>query len=500
MTDSGYIKGIVSIISKYRRAELGKKLDEAHVQKWIAQFEPKERTIVLQETFRILQSSYFKEELMHTYLDEIVDQIAKDRNINDIVFTAIQEKGSSQALIYNYIKTKGQFTFQSENFTDSSKLYVYIDDALFSGRRTRDDIRKLIGLLPSGAHLKVYYIIAYSDGFNYWKDTLSSEARCKEISIDFSCQKLYKNNRKSNLGSYQFFWPDKSCQRDNDISCYENKLQSTRKCYYLYCYNEKNSGLCSSPEANKKLTYIFLKYGLRIVNAVKKTEFMPLGFGYPLSFGFGAFCASDWNIPNNCPLVLWWGDIEDPQSVAGSWYPLLPRRNNNELYNEICKYEEDLSLAGNIDALKTVYNLALDEQKKRPKLRDALVTIGDFLDANPNFEKNLITPLKRYMNALDMNAIKIIQTVMYIGRDYHIEDSIEQSCRVDECNDPTLLPQNKKFDLKVEDPEFLLSVWMKDLEWAKAWEAKEIEIAQICGKILVVPKYMRRAFEILGIN
>ena len=157
MTDQDCIKGIVTIISDYRRLETGKGLDEEHVQKWIEQFEPEERTLVLQETFRILQSSYFKEELMHTYLDEIVDQIAKDRDINDIIFTAIQERGSSQALIYNYIKTKRQFTFQSENFTDPSKLYVYIDDGLFSVRRTRDDIRKLIGLLPSGAHLKVYY-------------------------------------------------------------------------------------------------------------------------------------------------------------------------------------------------------------------------------------------------------------------------------------------------------------------------------------------------------
>lgn len=34
-----------------------------------------------------------------------------------------------------------------------------------------------------------------------------------------------------------------------------------------------------------------------------------MGYNLTPSFGFGSFCATDLNISNTCPIVLWWGNV-----------------------------------------------------------------------------------------------------------------------------------------------------------------------------------------------
>ena len=255
--------------------------------------------------------------------------------------------------------------------------------------------------------------------------------------------------------------------------------------------------MCSSAKTNKQLTAIFLKYGIRISNQIKKNQFMPLGFGYPLSFGFGAFRASDWNIPNNCPLVLWWGDIDNPQSIVGSWYPLLPRRNNKKLYQEVCQFEDDLSVVGNANILKNVYRLSIDEYKNQRKVAKDWTYIVEHFDIHEPYRTRQASALYQYMNCLDMNVIKIIQTVIYIGRDYRNENEIEECCENFEYEEAS---ENKSIKLKVDDPDLLLYAWIKDLIWAEGWKAKDVEIEQIYSKSLNLHIYLKRAFEILGIE
>ena len=62
MNDQSYIEGIATIIQNYRRTELTKPLDAAHVERWVGQFAPDERSTVLAETFHVLTRYYFKEE------------------------------------------------------------------------------------------------------------------------------------------------------------------------------------------------------------------------------------------------------------------------------------------------------------------------------------------------------------------------------------------------------------------------------------------------------
>ena len=52
----------------------------------------------------------------------------------------------------------------------------------------------------------------------------------------------------------------------------------------------------------------------------------PLGYNLTPSLGFGSFCATDLNISNTCPIVLWWGNVIEKGNELDCWYPLLPRR------------------------------------------------------------------------------------------------------------------------------------------------------------------------------
>ena len=259
------------------------------------------------------------------------------------------------------------------------------------------------------------------------------------------------------MSAAPFLWPDKSCRNVEIISEYERRLRDIGKCFFLYCNVPANQGVCASTDLNKRLTEIFLKYGIRIADKLKKIRFLPLGFGYPTSFGFGAFCVNDWNIPNNCPLVLWWGDIDNPQSMVGSWYPLFPRRDNKKLYQNICQYEEKNIgfLRANIDVLKTVYHLSMNNYSKHSTIDEWNDIITQFDIDKPRKMRDE-SNLYQYLKRLDMETIKLIQTVMYIGRDYTYEGDIEGYYSDYDDEKPI---QKKSISLKVDAPDSVFSTW-----------------------------------------
>ena len=58
-----------------------------------------------------------------------------------------------------------------------------------------------------------------------------------------------------------------------------------------------------------------------------------MGYNLTPSFGFGSFCATDLNISNTCPIVLWWGNVIEKGNELDCWYPLLPRRISDKDVN-----------------------------------------------------------------------------------------------------------------------------------------------------------------------
>jgi hypothetical protein len=86
--------------------------------------------------------------------------------------------------------------------------------------------------------------------------------------------------------------------------------------------------LFSTPTVRDVLEEQFLKAGVRIIQlaCTPNPHMRPLGFDMVESLGFGAVFVSCFNISNNCPLALWYGDPSQSSGPLSKWYPLFPRK------------------------------------------------------------------------------------------------------------------------------------------------------------------------------
>lgn len=131
-----------------------------------------------------------------------------------------------------------------------------------------------------------------------------------------------------------------------------------------------------------------------------------------------------------------------------------------------------------IDVFREVYNLAAIRRKDCDKNGPKSLSISD--DTEKRFEEylhpNKNTPrfkLEAYLSSLDFETIKVIQTIMYLGRDKDYKNIV--------------------------NPEERYKRERESLDQGKGWASKEIEIDQIVGKV-PLDKYLSDGFKILEIK
>lgn len=160
------------------------------------------------------------------------------------------------------------------------------------------------------------------------------------------------------------------------------------------------------------------------------------------------------------------------------------------------------------DVLITVHQLSVKTyneylEKFASRKGESAVSLMDLSDIESNgyFEWRHSCPLFAYLDSLDDDQVKVIQTVMYIGRDYKHPDpteaEIEEYCER-KAEDPYY--ETPERPLRVADPDRFLSEEVSLLWNAKRWTDKSIEINTIMEKLMMLPKYFSRALEILGIE
>ena len=507
MTDYQIACAISTIIGSYRKGELSKPLDYNHILKWVGQFDEEDRSVILEETLHVLTRQYYNREAIGESLDVILRKICTQvDSFDNVIFANPQEQGSSQKILYDIISEKLGLSFNSQcsDFTESSKLYVYIDDGLYTGGRTRTDLSALIKLLPQNSKLLVYYIFVYSNAYSFRKTQITRLANEKKIEVYFDYVRMFYNDRNQKAESIDFVWPTILAREDEEVLAYETKLKETQKANYLY-YNssayQHEKGMFSSYGAEEQVGYAFLKYGIKICNQLNTSTFRPLGLTTPPSFGFGSLVATDYNISNTAPLVMWWGSIEESDNgPVGCWYPLLPRRDNKKLYSYVATEEAAVSIHSCTPILKTVYRLAVEEYQnkyERSRERTGEYRVVDLmsLDLKSFAEERKQSELLSYLLSLNFENLKVVQTVMYIGRDYETMLQTE----FDEEYDEEEFSRNT-ISLPVPDPDFVLYEWLRDLGECKGWKSKRIEADQVYQKKLSLYKYLERAFRILGIE
>ncbi len=356
MSDS--ISRIAEIIKDYRSGELPISLDEAHVKKWIQQFDGKSQKTILDETALILEKWYFGKEDIDAFLCKVIDFLSDQAHVfapTLLSMTAfvlpLNRSGKSQAVILQRLKdiVAQKYKVVIKTATEYEiQRYVYIDDGLYTGRKARNEISSLIRTLPQGVNLDVFYLVAGTSGLKYSEKALLEEASQFDIRLNIYRFHLIHNNNHvqqeyeqdgSVLESYeksnQCLWPEQRMANGHKLieDYVSSKLQSkpNREKYLFRTHPWTNdSGVFSCVGNRNIVEREFLLKGIEIASRSNCEEkgIYPLGFNLWPSLGFGSFCATYLNISNTCPLVLWWGNLTEHGDLLDCWYPLLPRRVN----------------------------------------------------------------------------------------------------------------------------------------------------------------------------
>lgn len=337
---------IAEKIRNYRKNDLSVKMDEKHVDTWVTQFEENDRLVILQETNNILNHCYFDSNRIEAFFEDLWNTpdilgINQYKRIPEIQFLNIQTKGNSQKLLLDLLNSYYQKNKSINiNFSNHSNVtkYIYIDDCMYTGETIRHNLKEWLSnnTFNNKCELDIIFLAFYTGNYDYNLDYLQKIASDKGIKVNIYRQIEYNNIL--NDYPYDFLWP---CAVDGDtyVDQYievieEEKRQKScggigfRKAPNYY-YSE--SELFTS--SNNRMIYeqALMKAGSYIYSLPQSKSYRmrPMGFSSNISLGFDAFFVTCYNISNNCPLALWWGDSTAYTGHPFSkWYPLFPRKTN----------------------------------------------------------------------------------------------------------------------------------------------------------------------------
>ncbi len=349
---------LAKIIQNYREGELTHSLDASHIERWLSQFDEECQPIILNETLHVFKEWYFDQPRFVEYYNRIIGILSKKYSLDEIglinkaVFISTQRRGRSQCRMVEklseIVNSRYGCCIKTQiNTTD--KIYVYIDDALFTGSHARKDLIEVLCQLPSESDLNVFYLVGATSGLEYSKKEIEKTANERNINTFFyqrfpiETRKYFKVEHDAAgsatlcFAKQQHFWPLRNVLLESDVKEYfDSRIKGEyRKNKYIFRHGtwEKDSGIFTTSDNRSIIEREFLKKGIIIAKQCRDNGLYPLGYNCWPSLGFGSFCATFMNISNTCPLVLWWGNIEKKGDILDCWYPLLPRRVNGETYD-----------------------------------------------------------------------------------------------------------------------------------------------------------------------
>lgn len=328
------LSSIASTINDYRAGELPAPTPD-HVDRWVCQFDVAVRIPILAEMDHLLKYTYFSRQRVEHFLSSLVSNVdlaGADpckywRGAN---FLDIQKDGHSQKDMLSIFSDmlKKECGFPSAACSSKSGDFIYLDDAVFSGARVKNDLVPWIEkLAPDKAIVHVIAIAVYSGSEWAFRVPISNaiKAAGKGISIT-RWRAIELENQKASRDVSEVLWPA-VIPDYADVKAY---VESQDR--YGFVARTPGGGIAlpifSSEEGRQVLETHLLAAGVRIRGFCKdpKPMLRPLGFSR-FGLGFGSTIATYRNCPNSAPLAFWWGD---PKAGVGhpfsKWYPLLPRK------------------------------------------------------------------------------------------------------------------------------------------------------------------------------
>ena len=490
-----YEIGISSLIHDFREGELPITLDANHVDRWIHQFDEKDRSIILAETFHVLNNSYYKKDRITAFCKRVLKCLSNIASLAEYAFIANQSVGESQKRLLGIIRQIARTEYNTDIHTTDECDYtegmlVYVDDGLYTGRRIRQDLYDVINKTHNKV-IVVFLIAAYTNNLEYCKKKLSEIAEKSRVTIVWKIETCFENI-KCEKKHFDTVWPHDSVLNDAKIKEYAINIASGRNMSYITHDDSYDDCLFSNKEAARIIENAFLTKGFEILANVQETQFRPLGFDTNVSFGFGSFFATDINISNTCPLVLWWGALKRTGNQAlDCWYPLLPRRSNGELLNKVLENQKKHKLVNYSDVLLATYKLAIERAEHE---KNNSFSICDF-SLEELYKRRENDELLKFLYNLNLDQVKIIGTMMYIGRDFTIDSSTDYYNELEDYIEDNKLLNREPYP--VRNPEVIVEDYMQDLEETFG-DDKYKWVEQIHQKI-PLNRYLKSAFYKMGI-
>ena len=321
------IASIASIISDYRATDLGA-LTTEHIERWVLQFDDAVQLPILNEMDHILKSTYFSLEKVTSFLELVIQSeklAGNDQTAfwGSVHFLNIQGGGNSQKEMLELFSAilQEKCGFSIEESSEDSSIYLYLDDAVFTGNRVLSDIKIWITeQAPQEATLHIVTIALHRGGQYYANKRITETVKAtgKKIYINW-WRAIELEDRKTYIDDSDVLRP-MEIPDDPDVHAYIESM--THKPILRAVDSLGHHALFSSMEGRNILEQEFLKAGVKIRNKcplLGDTQ-RPLGHMTLEMLGCGSLIVTFRNCPNNAPLALWVGD---------PWYPLFPRTTNS---------------------------------------------------------------------------------------------------------------------------------------------------------------------------
>jgi hypothetical protein len=337
------LESIANTCADYRKGKVPAPTAE-HVDQWVMQFGSEVQLPILREIDHVLTRTYFSLDKVLAFLRGLVkaqELVGGDPCAfwSGVTFLDIQQGGNSQTemiALFNELLVE-MCGFSVAECGKGGKVFVYLDDAIFTGNRVRRDIEAWIReKSPEKAALHIISIALHRGGRYYADGRLRTvgEAAKKDIAVRW-WSAIQLEDRKAYTNRADVLRPV-VIPADPKVQAYVAAMQHPPVLRQPGSTGE--NALFSSDEGRSLLEREFLTAGVRIRDMCPNlgdTQ-RPLGHMTLDTLGFGSLIVTFRNCPNNAPLALWAGD---------PWYPLFPRVTNSqtaisELFTDLAKVME----------------------------------------------------------------------------------------------------------------------------------------------------------------
>lgn len=320
-----------------------------HVLDWVSQFEEQDQEFILDELAVIFQKTYYSKikikELLSSYLIFLKDHYKYadvPTFLKATIFLDLQNERKSQKELLQLLEEiiSEEYNITLGDCGQTANHYLYLDDVLSTGNTIYFQLSNWLNAANEVDISKNNFAFIKANNIKLSVCLLCAH-QWGQSNVEYRLMQNIESETKKHIKYFWFYLIENNLKSLkpalNVMLPIDNQLPEVAN--YLNSLEEANSNadrafrklnqpvedkLFSSAEKRNRLETIFLQKGIEILNRVQNLNvksIRPLGYTVKShkTLGLGTLFFTYRNIPNNCPIVFWWGN--------NNWRPLFVLKN-----------------------------------------------------------------------------------------------------------------------------------------------------------------------------